>query len=83
MIGFKLVSRALLRLLLLVLLLIGAEAGVYLYRAFPVLDGELWVPGLVDPVRVARDHADVTHIQAQSPRDAWFSLGYVHAQERG
>jgi acyl-homoserine lactone acylase PvdQ len=33
--------------------------------------------------RLARDPADVTHIKAQSPRDAWFALGYVHAQERG
>ena len=83
MIGFKLVSKAVLWLLLLVALLISASAGVYLYRVFPLLDGEQQVPGLVGPVRVARDHADVTHIQAQSPRDAWFSLGYVHAQERG
>lgn len=64
-------------------LLIGAAASVYSYRAFPLLDGEQQVPGLVGPVQVARDHADVTHIQAQSARDAWFSLGYVHAQERG
>jgi acyl-homoserine lactone acylase PvdQ len=34
-------------------------------------------------VSVARDPSDVTHIKAQSPRDAWFALGYVHAQERG
>jgi penicillin G amidase len=83
MIGFKLVSRVLLRLLVLASLLIVAAAGIYLYRVFPLLDGEQQVPGLDGPVRVARDHADVTHIQARSPRDAWFSLGYVHAQERG
>jgi len=82
-IGFKGISRALLRLVLLALLLIVAAAGVYVYRAFPLLDGELQVAGLAGPVRVARDDADVTHIQAQSARDAWFALGYVHAQERG
>jgi penicillin G amidase len=83
LIGFKLVSKAVLWLLLLVALLISASAGVYLYRVFPLLDGEQQVPGLAGPVRAARDTADVTHIQAQTPRDAWFSLGFVHAQERG
>ena len=77
--GLKLVSRALLRLVLLVALLIGAAAGVYHFRAFSLLDGKQQVRGLVGPVQVARDHADVTHIQAQSARDAWFALGYIHA----
>jgi penicillin amidase len=67
----------------LVLLLVAAAAGVYIYRASPALDGELRAAGLLGPVSVARDPSDVTHIKAQSPRDAWFALGYVHAQERG
>jgi penicillin amidase len=69
--------------LALVLLLAAAAAGVYIYRASPALDGELRAAGLLGPVSVARDPSDVTHIKAQSPRDAWFALGYVHAQERG
>lgn len=83
MIRFRLVFAALSRLLMVALVLLLAAAGFYVYRAFPDLDGELQVPGLRSRVTVARDHADVTHIRAQSPRDAWFSLGYVHAQERG
>jgi penicillin amidase len=31
---------------------------------------------------VQRDAADVTHIQAHSAQDAWFAMGFVHAQER-
>ncbi|MCZ8257274.1 MAG: penicillin acylase family protein [Polaromonas sp.] len=69
--------------LLVLVLLAAAAAAIYVYRAFPALDGELKVGGLLAPVAVARDAADVTHIKAQSPRDAWFALGYVHAQERG
>ncbi|MEO7885301.1 MAG: penicillin acylase family protein [Polaromonas sp.] len=69
---------------LLALLLIAATvAGLYIYRTFPAQDGELQAPGLLGQVTVARDAADVTHIKAQSPHDAWFALGYVHAQERG
>ncbi|CAN7288567.1 penicillin acylase family protein [Polaromonas sp. LjRoot131] len=65
------------------LLIAAAAAGIYIYRATPALDGELQAAGLRDRVSVARDASDVTHIKAQSPRDAWFALGYVHAQERG
>ena len=70
-------------LLLLLVLLLAAAAAIYVSRTFPALDGELKVSGLLAPVSVARDGADVTHIKAQSPRDAWMALGYVHAQERG
>lgn len=65
-----------------VALLAGAGAAVYVQRSFARLDGELRVPGVVAPVQVRRDAADVTHIQAQTPQDAWFALGFVHAQER-
>ncbi|MEY2621065.1 MAG: hypothetical protein RIT26_885 [Pseudomonadota bacterium] len=64
-------------------LLIVSGVGFYIWRTFPQLDGELKVSGLHQSVQVRRDEADVTHIQAQSPQDAWFALGFVHAQERG
>ncbi|MBA4267784.1 MAG: penicillin amidase, partial [Comamonadaceae bacterium] len=65
------------------LVALGAAMGVYVYRALPALEGEFAVSGLNQPVQVSRDDADVTHIEATSERDAWFALGYVHAQERG
>lgn len=64
-------------------LALAAALAVYVYRALPALDGEFTVAGLAEPVQVSRDDADVTHIEAASERDAWFALGYVHAQERG
>lgn len=66
------------------LLIIGilVAAAIYVWRAFPTLNGELSAPGLVAPVQVRRDTADVTHIEAQSVRDASFAMGWVHAQER-
>jgi penicillin amidase len=56
---------------------------VYMLRTMPVLDGQLAVGGLGARVELRRDGADVTHIRAQSGPDAWFALGWVHAQERG
>ena len=75
--------KRLLWLLLALLVLLACAAGIYVNRAFPALDGELTAAGLGAPVSVARDASDVTHIKAQTPRDAWFAIGYVHAQERG
>ena len=63
-------------------LLAGAGVALYVQRTFPALDGRIVVGGLRDGVRVQRDAADVTHIRPQSARDAWFAMGYVHAQER-
>ncbi|WP_326543305.1 penicillin acylase family protein [Pseudorhodoferax sp.] len=69
---------------LLLVVLVGLLAlGVYVWRSFAQLDGSLRVQGLGAPVTVARDAADVTHIKAGTARDAWFALGFVHAQERG
>ena len=70
-------------LLVALLVLLACAAGVYVNRTFVKLDGELKVAGLKAPVAVARDAADVTHISAKTPGDAWFAIGYVHAQERG
>jgi penicillin amidase len=69
--------------LLVSVLAVLAAGGIYAARSFPKLDGALQAPGLKANVSVQRDGADVTHILAQSGHDAWFSLGYVHAQERG
>ncbi|TXH88743.1 MAG: penicillin acylase family protein [Rhodoferax sp.] len=76
------VKRAIWLLLVLAVGLLSA-AVIYTVRALPQLDGRLAVPGLQAGVDVRRDGADVTHIRAQSDQDAWFTLGWVHAQERG
>jgi len=75
---FKITLKALGALLLLVLL----ACAIYVWRTFPSLDGELKAAGLAAPVQVRRDASDVTHIEAQSVQDAYYALGWVHAQER-
>ena len=64
-------------------LLAGGAVAVYGVRAHPRLDGKLTLVGLQKTVLVRRDAADITHISAASPQDAWRALGFVHAQERG
>ncbi|MDH3228428.1 MAG: penicillin acylase family protein [Alphaproteobacteria bacterium] len=78
--------RRLLRRIAAVLLLSAgaAIAGVsfWAWRTLPQTGGERVVPGLSAPVEVWRDRYGVPHIFADSLHDAWFALGYVHAQDR-
>jgi penicillin amidase len=68
--------------LLLVLLLAGAAAWLYVQRSLPQLDGEAIAKGLGAPVEIVRDKEGVPHIFAKSESDAWFAIGYAHAQDR-
>jgi penicillin amidase len=67
------------------LLLVGlAGAGVagLLYRSLPEYSGHHRVAGLSASVDIVRDESAVPHIYAASEADAYFGLGYVHAQDR-
>lgn len=48
----------------------------------PQLSGTLQLSGLKAPVDVVRDAQGVPHIFAASGDDAYFALGFVHAQDR-
>jgi penicillin amidase len=52
-------------------------------RRLPTASGELAAPGLAGPVTVRRDDWGVPHVEAEFPADAWFGLGFCHAQDRG
>jgi penicillin amidase len=68
---------------LLVLILIGIGVGTWMVRrSFPVVDGEIEVPGLQSPVTVMRDRAGIPHITASNTADLFMAQGYVHAQDR-
>ena len=79
------VFRWLMRLASLVVALIVIGVGLAYYlasRSLPEYDKELSVSGLTADVEIVRDNSAVPHIMALSDRDAFFALGYVHAQDR-
>ncbi|MCB2192913.1 MAG: penicillin acylase family protein, partial [Deltaproteobacteria bacterium] len=45
-------------------------------------DGELILPGLSAPARVARDAKGMAYIHAANPHDAFLAHGFVTAQDR-
>src|SRR5918996_2837182 len=51
-------------------------------RRLPVTSGTRRIAGLEDPVEIHRDRWAIPHIRATSERDAWFGLGFCHAQDR-
>ncbi|MFK7931820.1 MAG: penicillin acylase family protein [Myxococcota bacterium] len=51
-------------------------------RSHPSLDGAMTASGVQADLTIRRDANGVPHIQADSEQDAWFGLGYVHAQDR-
>src|SRR5690606_23469450 len=62
----------------------GALLALFIYgrASQPQLDGQLALSGLSAPVDIVRDREGIPHIYAQSEADAWYALGFVHAQDR-
>ena len=63
---------------------VGVIAALLVYRhlALPIAEGRLRVEGLRAGLQIERDAQGVPTIRAASIDDAWFGLGFVHAQDR-
>ena len=77
----KFLKRAGLGIVVILVVLMGFGAW-YLNSKQAVRSGELTLPGLTSPVEVRFDTFAVPHIYSQTETDAYYALGYVHAQER-
>ncbi|MBV7392830.1 penicillin acylase family protein [Mameliella sediminis] len=65
------------------LIVIGVLLVYYLgSRSLPDYEKTLAVAGITADIEIVRDNSAVPHIMALSDRDAFFGLGYVHAQDR-
>lgn len=65
---------------LVILLLLGAYIAARM--SLPDYDGRAALDGLSGEVTIVRDENAIPHIYAESDADAYFALGYVHAQDR-
>ncbi|MFS4583284.1 penicillin acylase family protein [Phaeobacter sp. C3_T13_0] len=71
----------------LILLLVMGLGLIYFLAAqsLPDYNKEITLPGLLAPVEIVRDNANVPHIfgsYGASDEDVYFGLGYAHAQDR-
>ena len=68
---------------LLVAVLAVTAIGYHLVtKSFPKTSGTIKVAGLENEVKIFRDEYGIPHINAQNEHDAFFAIGYTHAQER-
>ena len=51
-------------------------------KSFPMVEGEVQIPGLDGEVKIYRDAYGVPQIYATTHHDLFFAQGYVHAQDR-
>jgi penicillin amidase len=63
-------------------LVLAAGGWMWLRGSLPSTGGKTTVSGVEKPLTIVRDRHAVPHIQAETPNDALFGLGYVHAQDR-
>jgi penicillin amidase len=63
-------------------LLRWTEGRRALRASHPPQSGTLVVAGVEAPVAIVRDRRGVPHVRAANERDAWFALGFAHAQDR-
>ena len=68
--------------LLALLIVVPLGGWLYLRTSLPKTQGAVAVAGLNGQVEIVRDAAGVPHIFASTDTDAYFALGYVHAQDR-
>ncbi len=54
----------------------------FFVRSIPDYDEDFALRGLTSPVEIVRDSANVPHIFAETDTDAFFALGFAHAQDR-
>ncbi len=67
-----------------VLIAVGAVALAYYFaaRSLPDYTDQLQIAGITGEIEIVRDTANVPHIFATTDADAYFGLGYAHAQDR-
>lgn len=68
--------------ILLPLVILLLYFGHYAFQSLPIYQGEAAVSGVKAPINLSRDKNGIVHIQAKSDSDAFFALGYAHAQDR-
>jgi penicillin amidase len=68
----------------LAVVLLAAAGGAYLWlhQTLPKTSGSITVTGVGAKVEIVRDRHGIPHIEASSQDDAYFALGFLHAQDR-
>ena len=64
------------------IVLVALSGFFWLRTSLPDTTGTVQLAGIQSSVVISRDRDGVPHIRAETDADAYFALGYVHAQDR-
>jgi penicillin amidase len=64
------------------IVLVGVVGFLWLRTSLPTVSGVVQLDGVGSAVSIKRDGDGIPHISADTDNDAYFALGYVHAQDR-
>ncbi len=71
-----------------VVIIIIAITGLVIYAntvirgSLPITNGELTLLGVQNPVEITFDKMGIPQVWAQNEKDAWFAVGWLHANDR-
>lgn len=68
--------------IVLILIVSGIYSYIYLKRSVPQKSGSLFFPQLQDSVEITFDKMGIPQVWAESEKDGYFALGYLHAADR-
>ncbi len=68
--------------LLLAVILLLIIGWFWLKSAEPIIRGSITLPNLQTEVHITRDSNGVPHIEAETREDAFYAIGFAHAQDR-
>lgn len=60
----------------------GSVAFVRVMATLPKIEGRIPAAGLEMPASITRDEAGLAYVDARTQHDAYFALGWLHAQDR-
>ncbi|MFL2770449.1 MAG: penicillin acylase family protein [Rhodospirillaceae bacterium] len=62
--------------------ILASIVGLITWQSLPRSNGTVFLPEAIDAMTIKRDDHGVPFIRANNEGDAYFALGYVHAQDR-
>jgi len=69
-------------LLIIAIVVIMVYANSVIRGSLPITNGEITLQGVQNPVEITFDKMGIPQVWAHSEKDAWFAVGWLHANDR-
>jgi penicillin G amidase len=69
-------------LLVIVIVIFMVYANTVIRGSLPITNGEITLQGVQNPVEITFDKMGIPQVWTQNEKDAWFAVGWLHANDR-